>query len=387
MYQEIGVEIRNIEGKGKGVFLSEPQAAHSTIWSETPIVSQATMWTIDNMQFCNHCLRSLEHPLSFTNEKQDNEAQYKLPLLDVLFVPPVISSCLHCDEKYCCDHCKNVAWQTYHSILCKGLKKGDQSFIDTHPLDKLSELCRNSGSVFPLMVAKIFAMIMSGVWNSSGVVDMSKYTAEIFSHKRGFALKSCEGIVTQEPTFLGPFSTLSSGNSHHSQLSPFLLQTIYGQQHSLLHQALFRDDFSYLFDIGLYAKLISAIQTNCQLIRPLSPWEIYLEKVKQNKDEKVIQEVEEIERKLLSAGQKPRSVEGIGIYLLHSNLNHSCDPNVKIDFQGDQNEISIVTKEGIEAGQEICFSYVPSYLEPDQKRDELLELYGFECECETCKKR
>ena len=72
-------------------------------------------------------------------------------------------------------------------------------------------------------------------------------------------------------------------------------------------------------------------------------------------------------------------------------LNHSCCPNVVFDSagrgpplaggEGGTPLFSLVALQDIEEGDELCHSYC------DGGQDELLELYGFDCQCPRCEER
>ena len=79
--------------------------------------------------------------------------------------------------------------------------------------------------------------------------------------------------------------------------------------------------------------------------------------------------------------------EGSCFYALQSCMNHSCDPNTHaykragVDTDGSA---IILAKRAIEAGEEICISYIEES-EPHQVRQSALEDYGFVCSCSRCR--
>ena len=79
--------------------------------------------------------------------------------------------------------------------------------------------------------------------------------------------------------------------------------------------------------------------------------------------------------------------EGSCFYALQSCMNHSCDPNAHaykragVDTDGSA---IILAKRAIEAGEEICISYIEES-EPYHVRKSVLEDYGFACSCSRCR--
>ena len=74
--------------------------------------------------------------------------------------------------------------------------------------------------------------------------------------------------------------------------------------------------------------------------------------------------------------------QGTGFYALHSCLNHSCVPNVKIHKCGDGKAV-VETVQTVEPGEELLVSYVDEEL-PFDERQEALAHYSFSCSCTRC---
>ncbi|RKO89868.1 hypothetical protein BDK51DRAFT_1727, partial [Blyttiomyces helicus] len=62
--------------------------------------------------------------------------------------------------------------------------------------------------------------------------------------------------------------------------------------------------------------------------------------------------------------------------------NHSCDPNAAIIFDGDTATLRSIR--AIDAGEEICQSYVEIAEELGPRQAEIRERYFFQCDCPTC---
>ncbi|KAF5727173.1 hypothetical protein HS088_TW22G00861 [Tripterygium wilfordii] len=73
---------------------------------------------------------------------------------------------------------------------------------------------------------------------------------------------------------------------------------------------------------------------------------------------------------------------GVGLWLLASYINHSCNPNARRLHFGDY--IMVHASRDIRAGEEITFAYF-DVLSPLDQRKEMLETWGFCCNCKRCK--
>lgn len=73
---------------------------------------------------------------------------------------------------------------------------------------------------------------------------------------------------------------------------------------------------------------------------------------------------------------------GVGLWLLASFINHSCDPNARRLHVGDC--VVVHASRDIKAGEEITFMYFDS-LSPLDKRVEMSKSWGFNCKCRRCK--
>uniref|UniRef100_A0A383VC07 SET domain-containing protein n=1 Tax=Tetradesmus obliquus TaxID=3088 RepID=A0A383VC07_TETOB len=92
-------------------------------------------------------------------------------------------------------------------------------------------------------------------------------------------------------------------------------------------------------------------------------------------------------RPLLAGGSSADSGrQGLALYPAAALLNHSCDPNCSIRFEGRQ--LLLVCVRGAAAGQQLTISYGPQLgQQPTQLRQQLLlQQYGFVCCCSSCRK-
>eukprot|EP00579_Thalassiosira_antarctica_P014566 CAMPEP_0201930774 /NCGR_PEP_ID=MMETSP0903-20130614/25826_1 /ASSEMBLY_ACC=CAM_ASM_000552 /TAXON_ID=420261 /ORGANISM="Thalassiosira antarctica, Strain CCMP982" /LENGTH=277 /DNA_ID=CAMNT_0048469911 /DNA_START=39 /DNA_END=868 /DNA_ORIENTATION=- len=80
-----------------------------------------------------------------------------------------------------------------------------------------------------------------------------------------------------------------------------------------------------------------------------------------------------------------------GLFEKICRINHSCRPNTKIRTVTDSEpeEYAVIAFCDIEAGEGLTLSYLQQRSESrstEIRREELLEKYGFRCECEACER-
>ncbi|RMC12585.1 hypothetical protein DUI87_10107 [Hirundo rustica rustica] len=73
---------------------------------------------------------------------------------------------------------------------------------------------------------------------------------------------------------------------------------------------------------------------------------------------------------------------GVGLYPSMSLLNHSCDPNCVIVFEGYQLLLHSVRE--IQIGEELTISYIESLMPTRERQKQLVRQYCFECDCLLC---
>ncbi|AMD21999.1 HGL341Wp [Eremothecium sinecaudum] len=72
------------------------------------------------------------------------------------------------------------------------------------------------------------------------------------------------------------------------------------------------------------------------------------------------------------------------IYPLFSHINHSCEPNVRVEFE--KYSIKVYSRKHIKSGDELQISYVNPLHDVSLRRRELRVNWGFLCKCTRCQK-
>ena len=89
---------------------------------------------------------------------------------------------------------------------------------------------------------------------------------------------------------------------------------------------------------------------------------------------------------IVSAFNNLPATEATGLFPALALINHSCAPNVEIEFLDRDFTASVVAKKEIKKGAEICHCYVQldKFEDVTERRAVLAEQHGFECLCELC---
>ncbi|XP_077367324.1 N-lysine methyltransferase SMYD2-B-like [Festucalex cinctus] len=74
---------------------------------------------------------------------------------------------------------------------------------------------------------------------------------------------------------------------------------------------------------------------------------------------------------------------GTAVYPDVALINHSCDPNVIVTFDGTRADVRAV--KDVTAGQEVLTSYIDLLYPTDERNDRLRESYYFTCDCAECR--
>mmetsp|Transcript_64896 Transcript_64896/g.120763 ORF Transcript_64896/g.120763 Transcript_64896/m.120763 type:complete len:482 (-) Transcript_64896:9-1454(-) len=77
------------------------------------------------------------------------------------------------------------------------------------------------------------------------------------------------------------------------------------------------------------------------------------------------------------------AMHGTALFVSVARINHSCAPNLKVDFPDNSCRLRATALQPLSSGAELCISYIHSELPVQERRRQLAE-YGFACNCERC---
>lgn len=183
--------------------------------------------------------------------------------------------------------------------------------------------------------------------------------------------------------------------NNDQELAHKLIGEKYTDQITLLHQLLIEavphEGIEQFLSLDAFYSLLALIGTNGQGVgtSPISQWvakcsELQLPENEKNELDAFIDRLyEDIDAQSGSFINN----EGVALYLLQSTCNHSCLPNAEATFLYNSSRVSLIALRDIQAGEEICISYLD---ECDRERSRhsrqklLRENYLFVCNCEKC---
>lgn len=79
-------------------------------------------------------------------------------------------------------------------------------------------------------------------------------------------------------------------------------------------------------------------------------------------------------------------LDGTAFYLLTCRINHSCEPNAKVNYTCTKEEglkLQMNALRDIQRGEEILQSYIDQNMTTIERQEALAD-YGFKCTCNKC---
>ncbi|XP_075710282.1 protein-lysine N-methyltransferase SMYD4 [Rhinoderma darwinii] len=283
--------------------------------------------TISNCDlYCHHCLQRLSAPLP----------------------------CPHCSlARYCNSKCMDQAWKNYHYVEC--------------PLGGL------------LLAFGVFCHTALRTVLLTGYRQISK----LVSHQKSDKVQSCAVDGESTPPYSSDYKSLFSLLSHnerHKGEHKFLCALTSAALCKRLNIDLLRsmgtwlptedsvsqEDESHLMQILGSSILLHMLQLHCnaQAVTVIH------------------EEYEEFTTSLVESSKSSRLATAL--FPVLSLLNHSCDPNTSVSFQGRY--VMVRSSRPIRKGEEVLHCYGPHKLRMNfEKRQKLLkDQYFFACQCEAC---
>lgn len=355
------VALKIAPDKGVGLFSLSSISDDETVFSENPILAGQYSWgVVYGYSGCHHCLRSLESAEDMA-KRLTNDVNTQIPFPQYGAVnSSAYRYCQGCNVAFCSESCLSSALSSYHTPLCI---KGNPS----HPLLAVDEMWRNLH--FPPETTSLTLLL-----KIIGTVITTGSLPEVY---RQF----CASPVTD------------GDQSHakvHKLLQPEFIVKI-DQLRDALLQCFDEPSVARLLERDNFISLIALIGMNGQGIgtSTLASYCNTLDALELSKDER--DEVDSRVDQLWDAVDKHSGIftdcEGTGLYELQSRINHSCSPNVEIQFTEGNARLSVKALRDIVAGEELFISYM-SGCELDRSRHSrqkyLLENYLFECWCIKC---
>ena len=186
-----------------------------------------------------------------------------------------------------------------------------------------------------------------------------------------------------------PFDSLATQlirESFEAQLPQYLSQlppSIPAQQ----YDQLLRKGIAAICDLHHYRSLHGLILQNCSTIHPITDLHLVAhdnESVRQLLCKSVSKDTWD------EAVKTPQllnlSMKGMGAFIIHNCMNHSCDPNAVTVSDGSTHHVSVYNlKSPLIPNTELTISYIDENLARSERQIKLQQQYLFECMCNKCK--
>lgn len=342
------VEVRYIDdSKGNGLFAKKNFSEDSILFEESPLVCVQFSWNAEyGYKACDHCLKPLE-TAEENVRRLTGKTEIVLPYPEFCTTnKSTITQCSGCGVEYCNADCQEKAFNQYHRTLC----------VQTGPLQCLNDAWKQihyppeTGNV--MLIPRILATIQQSCDKEN---TLNRF------------LKFCHRSVNDDSHLAHKLL----GEKFANQISTL---------HSLLVQSMPHEHVSQLLSPEGFQSLLALMGTNGQGVAT-SPFSQWVENVPEK--DLVSKLYEDMDANVGSFLDN----EGVGLFETQSAANHSCLPNAEIVYRHNNSTLSLRALRDIEAGEEICISYVDECTlssSRHSRQKELRENYLFNCNCPKC---
>lgn len=405
LLQSRGLEIKTDPVKGKGLFASKEFEVGNEVLVETALCcTQNIDDALRNIPVCGNCLASLESPRAiFTRVTKDRAMANELPNLAAYNarkrrVVRCLNEVAGCPMVFCSVRCRETAWIKFHCVGCRGTmdpeqqaaydqfvsapwQQGGIDFSDTHYLalrfmsDALTKVRLHKTSVeqaYAPMTQLIrtplsmftFSFLLRDDGDSS---DVDSRWARFQQYKK---------TPLEEPAVV---AANKDGPKKEDMLEEgfTLLDRIFH----------FTPEEKAYFSLDKWSSLLGAVLLNGQERTPSSPFVEYTEMANAIKGGDV--ELSAFMKKARAANKDTNlcntSTRGQGIYTVGCLFNHSCEPNLQVQYCHENDETLVaVCIRPIKSGDEVTISYINEDLPVQERLQQLYEHYLFDCSCVKC---
>lgn len=406
-----GLQIFTDEVKGKGLCTARPIAADDVVHEETALCCSQNMDDYTTgVPVCALCLKSVETPrMQIARNTRRKRAALNLPY-NKLHMPTVPVRCLWhdagCTEVFCSTRCRETATRRFHWVSCAGRMSPTQhrarsdffqyewvqngvDYSDTAMLalrivaQAIGSHRRRGCSVSDAFApyAQLIRSALPSFYFSYLLLDTvptaESPAAEVAAHAAAFRASKADPMAIPEVR-----SAYAAGQRTKTSMCD---ETV-----ALVHCFFDMDEEerNYL-TAQRWSELLGAVLLNGQDRSPPSPYDFHRELVACLPDGEAA--MRDFEASVLTAGAvtdvaalSPSS-RGQGIYAVGCLFNHSCAPNLNVQYSTANDEtLSVVALRDIAAGEELTISYIDTALPNAVRQQQLFEHYLFECGCPRC---
>ncbi|CAM6129140.1 unnamed protein product [Calypogeia fissa] len=312
-----------------------------------------------------------------------------LPESDLFPLPPMVNCLGGCSEElFCSKACADEAWNSYHSLLCRGPGSLCQ---DQKALARFKEFADDTNDIFHVAAQVISGTILQAqrLKNEKGEHQIGRKLTDLEQEQEDFdiLLRAWEPFAMGhkklwwEAVALPNGMTLSEEPAFREEIKGLAFKSL-----KYLKEAIYEEAFSPLFSLEVYGHIIGMFeQNNLEIVvaSPVEDYFIYIDDLPPLAKAEADLIVEPFLEALGS--DYAAYCQGSGFFVLQSCINHSCQPNAKAfkrDEDRDGHAVVLATRP-IRKGEEITISYIDEDADLED-RQAMLADYGFVCACPRC---
>ena len=362
-----GVSVRDSATRGGRGLFTERDLDHGTlILAEKPKVAVQHAASREEALCCAWCFRfvgSLVDQLArWAGTRRARAFLASSPeLLGVNFTAVQEVKCRRgCGLTFCSDECEERAWQAWHQLLCPmAVAEGEER----DSVIKLSQLAESTNDKL-MMAAMLTAVMALEAERTSAVQVQREWSARPQPLWHTVAVP-----LGWNPTSPDQSSAVAACRENAKAVSAESLR--------LLRMAMPRmaSQHEWLFSAEAWSRLLGMLHVNCVALQLPSPLQ---DTFNDAKPQVAAQELLHVIK-----GVEHARMDGTALYETVCFLNHDCRPNAELELD-EAGNVLVRAVGQIDAGTEICISYIDTDRPVDLRTLTLETRYGFRCECQVC---
>jgi len=363
------VEIRQTADSGKGLFATRRIASGEVIFTESSSYCIQMLKTPEysTVAACDTCLRSLATPEDVCSDGLPSPEVW--PQFDR-------THCSQCDGAvvYCCKWCKDKGFETHHRLLCHVPGSLPLSLFEQWVNDHAASFSSSAMSAVRLAL-KMAAQILQEIETHTDAKEQALLTQTLLDMLVGDSSDATRRFCVSEDDIVSLLSAIRCVLNLTSL-----------------------DDAVWL-NVEWLKHTIMCVSQNAVHMKPAAPFATWYSSAKRRGEfgggADVVRKAVEgliaqhgLAGKMHEADEMFRQlcgIEAIGLFALHTCINHSCDSNCEAQtYCYSTAALDVVALRTIEAGEEITISYIDKKLPVFQRRARLRRHYLFDCHCGKC---